>query len=84
MDRPHAGRGPPGAGHVPLRASDSDHQRHREGLRGAAQSAAWNAEKALIEKALRESGGNRTRAARALGVSRKTLFNKMKALGIRD
>ena len=55
-----------------------------EGLRGAAQSAAWNAEKALIEKALRESGGNRTRAARALGVSRKTLFNKMKALGIQD
>ena len=53
-------------------------------LRDAAQSAAGNAEKALIEKALRESGGNRTLAALALGVSRKTLFNKMKGLGIRD
>jgi DNA-binding NtrC family response regulator len=55
-----------------------------DGLRGAAQSAAGNAEKALIEKALRESNGNKTLAARALGVSRKTLFNKMKALAIRD
>jgi DNA-binding NtrC family response regulator len=55
-----------------------------DGLRGAAQSAAGNAEKTLIEKALRESNGNRTLAARALGVSRKTLFNKMKALAIRD
>jgi DNA-binding NtrC family response regulator len=51
-------------------------------LRGAAQAAAENAEKALIERALRDSGGNRTLAARTLGVSRKTLFNKMKALGI--
>jgi len=51
-------------------------------LRGAAQAAAENAEKALIERALRDSGGNRTLAARALGVSRKTLFNKMRALKI--
>jgi DNA-binding NtrC family response regulator len=53
-------------------------------LRDAAQSAAGSAEKTLIEKALRDSGGNRTLAARALGVSRKTLFNKIKALGIRS
>jgi DNA-binding NtrC family response regulator len=51
-------------------------------LRGAAQAAAENAENALIERALRDSGGNRTLAARALGVSRKTLFNKMRALKI--
>jgi DNA-binding NtrC family response regulator len=54
-----------------------------DGLREAAQSAAGNAERALIEKALRDSNGNKTLAARALGVSRKTLFNKMKALGLR-
>jgi DNA-binding NtrC family response regulator len=54
-----------------------------DGLREAAQSAAGNAERALIEKALRDSDGNKTLAARALGVSRKTLFNKMKALGLR-
>ena len=34
-------------------------------------------EKGFIEKALLESGGNRTRAAQMLGISRKTLFNKM-------
>ncbi len=51
-------------------------------LRDAAQSAAGNAEKALIEKALRETRGNRTLAALKLGISRKTLFNKMKALGM--
>ncbi len=51
-------------------------------LRRTALQAAENAEKALIEKALREAGGNKTLAAKALGVSRKTLFNKIKALRI--
>lgn len=55
-----------------------------ESLRGAAQAAAGQAEKTLIEKALREAGGNRTLAAKALGISRKTLFNKMKSQGIGD
>jgi DNA-binding NtrC family response regulator len=54
----------------------------RDSLREAAQSAAEGAERVLIEKALVEAGGNRTLAARKLGVSRKTLFNKMKSLGI--
>ena len=48
----------------------------------AAQRAAGGAERELIEKALREANGNRTVAARMLGISRKTLFNKMRALGI--
>jgi two-component system response regulator AtoC len=34
-------------------------------------------EKIIIEKALEASGGNRTKAAEKLGISRKTLFNKM-------
>ena len=51
-------------------------------LKEAAQSASENAEKSLIEKVLKESGGNRTLAARRLGISRRTLFNKMKALKI--
>lgn len=37
----------------------------------------------MIEEALRATGGNRTRAAQILGISRKTLFNKMAAHGIR-
>jgi len=51
-------------------------------LKEAAQSAAETAERNLIEKALKESGGNKTEAARSLGISRKTLFNKMKSLRI--
>jgi len=52
-------------------------------LKEAVQSVAGTREKALILEALRQAGGNRTRAARILGISRKTLFNKMTALGIR-
>ena len=40
------------------------------------------AEKAAIEGALRSSGGNRTHAAKALGISRRTLHNKLNEYGI--
>jgi DNA-binding NtrC family response regulator len=53
-------------------------------LKRAAHQAAEYAEKSLIEKALGEAGGNKTAAAKTLGISRKTLFNKIKALRIRD
>ncbi len=40
-----------------------------------------DAERALIEATLKHTGGNRTRAAALLGVSQKTLFNKLKEYG---
>ncbi len=40
-------------------------------------------EKRRILAALQETGGNKSLAARRLGISRKTLFNKMTSLGIR-
>jgi DNA-binding NtrC family response regulator len=54
-----------------------------QALRAAVQGVAERTEKELILDALRQTGGNRTRAARLLGVSRKTLFNKMTILRIR-
>ena len=41
------------------------------------QSLTEKVEKKLIKKALQEAGGNKTKAAQKLGISRKTLFNKM-------
>ena len=35
-----------------------------------------------IEDALRESGGNRSRAAEALGIGRTTLYRKLRAYGL--
>ncbi|MEN6561563.1 MAG: sigma-54 dependent transcriptional regulator [Acidobacteriota bacterium] len=52
-------------------------------LKEAVQNVAAARERDLILEALRQAGGNRTRAAGILGISRKTLFNKMTALGIR-
>lgn len=53
-------------------------------LSKAIQAVTEKVEKRLIEKALEESGGNRTKAAQKLGISRKTLFNKMLHYKIRS
>ena len=42
--------------------------------------AAW--ERKLVENALNESGGNKADAARRLGIQRRLLYEKMKALGM--
>jgi DNA-binding NtrC family response regulator len=53
-------------------------------LSKAIQAVTEKVEKRLIEKALEESAGNRTKAAQKLGISRKTLFNKMLQYKIRS
>jgi PAS domain S-box-containing protein len=47
------------------------------------KEAVDEAERAAVEGALRESGGNRTRAAALLGVSMRSLFYKMRKHGIK-
>jgi DNA-binding NtrC family response regulator len=51
-------------------------------LTEAVERARVAVEERMILDALREAGGNRTRAAERLGISRKTLFNKMKERGL--
>ena len=47
---------------------------------GRVDLAEW--EKSMIEQALREAGGNQTRAAQRLGISRDTLRYRLKKFGI--
>ena len=42
------------------------------------------AERCMILKALKATGGNRTRAARHLGISRRTLHRKLNQYGLRE
>jgi two-component system response regulator AtoC len=49
---------------------------------GAGTLLLRSAERELIEKALEEHGGNRTRAAEALGISRRTIIYKIKEYGL--
>jgi len=53
------------------------------GLKGIARGSAEIVEKEAIANALASTGGNVTRAARSLGISRATLQKKMKAYGLR-
>ncbi len=53
-----------------------------ESLPGIAGMTLEAMERLLITDALRRSGGNRTAAARQLGIDPSTLFRKVKALGI--
>ena len=46
------------------------------------QTAVGGTERALIERALAECGNNRTRAAKLLGIGRRTLLYKLKRYGI--
>ena len=43
-----------------------------------------DAEKALIIRALKECGGNRTKAAEKIGMSRRTLHRKLHAYNLHD
>jgi transcriptional regulator of acetoin/glycerol metabolism len=49
---------------------------------GAGDSSLASAEREAIVRALSQSRGNMTRAASALGISKATLYRKVKELGL--
>jgi two-component system response regulator AtoC len=51
-------------------------------LRSIARTAAQSAERARIEQALHNAGGNRVKAAKLLRISRASLYNKLRAYGM--
>jgi DNA-binding NtrC family response regulator len=59
----------------------SQHAAESDDLRVAFGTTVDEAEKALIQLTLRHTRNNKTRAAEILGITHKTLFNKLKAYG---
>jgi DNA-binding NtrC family response regulator len=71
--------------------ADIDREIHRLGGQTAPPKSAGSldshragAERDAILDALARAKDNRTRAARLLGISRRTLYNKLEELGIKD
>lgn len=70
------GAGQIGVEHLPADFGRGDGGRRHQPL------ALADVERAHIERTLRFHGGNRTRSAQELGISRATLINKIKAYGL--
>ncbi len=59
---------------------DAEETEQMEGL--SLQQAVQQAEREAVARALALAGGNRTRAAALLGVSRRTLYDKLEDYGL--
>ena len=68
----------------PILDAEIDTSPERTGLKEAVRKATLKLEKEFIARALERTGGNVTHTARLLKISRKSLQNKMKELGLRD
>jgi len=68
---------PPGFGHAPVRLSEEESDSIRVGV----GTTVGEAERLLILKTLESTNNNKTRAAEILGISLKTLHNKLKEYG---
>lgn len=78
-----AGQGPLKEEHLPMDLLDAAPRTCIEGGQPMSlREAMALAEKRILENALRAAGGNRSRAAKALGIHRTGLYQKMKAHGL--
>src|SRR5712692_5086248 len=68
---------PPAFGHAPIRLSADD----ADSIRVGVGTTVGEAERLLILKTLESTNNNKTRAAEVLGISLKTLHNKLKEYG---
>jgi len=68
---------PPGFGHTLVRTSADD----ADSIRVGVGTTVGEAERLLILKTLESTNNNKTRAADILGISLKTLHNKLKEYG---
>lgn len=78
VEMQHAGPREEASSSVDLEPSSND------GLKEQVKAATAQIERALISKALEQTGGNVTHTARLLKISRKGLQLKMKELGLRE
>jgi transcriptional regulator with PAS, ATPase and Fis domain len=76
--------GQPATGATPGQAAGAEAGPGETGLKDIVKMKSAELEKDLIAKALEETGGNVTRAAKLLQISRKSLQTKMKEFGLRD
>jgi transcriptional regulator with PAS, ATPase and Fis domain len=67
-----------------MRSEKSHSKMEAKGLKGISRESAELVEKRTILDALSKTGGNVTRAAKTLGISRATLQTKMKLYGLRE
>ena len=85
-DLPQSLRSPGTATPLPGPAPAAGHpvQGGETGLKDIVRQRAAELEKEIITRALEETGGNVTRAAKLLQISRKSLQTKMKEFSLRD
>lgn len=72
---------PIGSDYLPPEILEGD-ERAGKSLKEALDRQVAGAEKELIQEALEKAGGNRTKAAKLLGISRASLYNKLNQYGI--